>query len=98
MADKRKGPIPTGWMQRGARLAGQTGKSAARFVGTRARAFAAPDRAQEFLDGFHQKTAKQLVDMLGEMKGPASTYRPIETRSRCCRTRLPRWIPRRLGA
>jgi predicted unusual protein kinase regulating ubiquinone biosynthesis (AarF/ABC1/UbiB family) len=72
MAEKKsKSPIPTGWFERGARLAGQTGKSAVRFVGTRARAFAAPDRAQEFLDGFHQQTAKQLVAMLGEMKGAA---------------------------
>jgi predicted unusual protein kinase regulating ubiquinone biosynthesis (AarF/ABC1/UbiB family) len=71
MADRSKDAIPTGWLQRGARLAGQTGKSAARFVGTRARSFAAPDRAQEFLDGFHQKTAQQLVQMLGEMKGAA---------------------------
>src|SRR3990170_5994128 len=63
--------MPTGWLQRGARLAGQTGRSAARFVGTRAKAFAAPERAQEFLDGFHQQTAKQLVEMLGEMKGAA---------------------------
>jgi predicted unusual protein kinase regulating ubiquinone biosynthesis (AarF/ABC1/UbiB family) len=73
MADERKPQpgIPTGWVQRGAKLAGQTSKSAARFVGTRMKSFAAPDRAQEFLDGFHQKTAKQLVDMLGEMKGAA---------------------------
>jgi predicted unusual protein kinase regulating ubiquinone biosynthesis (AarF/ABC1/UbiB family) len=73
MADERKpkDPIPTGWMQRGAKLAGQTSKSAARFVGTRMKAFASPERAQEFLDGFHQQTAKQLVDMLGEMKGAA---------------------------
>jgi predicted unusual protein kinase regulating ubiquinone biosynthesis (AarF/ABC1/UbiB family) len=71
MADKDRNPIPTGWLQRGAKLAGQTGKSAFRFVGTRARSFAAPDRAQEFLDGFHEKTALQLVEMLGEMKGAA---------------------------
>ena len=64
-------PIPTGWASRGARLAGQTGKSAARFVGTRIRSIAAPSRAGEFLDGFHQTTAQQLVDMLGEMKGAA---------------------------
>ncbi len=64
-------PIPTGWIERGAKLAGQTGKSTARFVGTRFKAFAAPDRAQEFLDGFHEQTAKQLVEMLGEMKGAA---------------------------
>jgi predicted unusual protein kinase regulating ubiquinone biosynthesis (AarF/ABC1/UbiB family) len=67
----RKDPIPTGWMQRGARLAGTTGKSAARFVGTRFKSFAAPDRAGEFLEGFHSSTAQQLVDMLGEMKGAA---------------------------
>src|ERR671915_720433 len=71
MADKDRNQIPTGWLHRGAKLAGQTGKSAARFVGTRARAFAAPERAQEFLDGFHQQTAQQLVNMLGEMKGAA---------------------------
>ena len=64
-------PIPTGWASRGARLAGQTGKSAARFVGTRLRSLAAPARAGEFLDGFHQTTAQQLVEMLGEMKGAA---------------------------
>lgn len=63
--------IPTGWLQRGSRLAGQTGKSAARFVGTRAKSFAQPHRAQEFLDGFHKQTAQQLVQMLGEMKGAA---------------------------
>jgi len=68
---KRKEVLPTGWLQRGAKLAGQTGRSAARFVGTRAKSFAAPDRAGEFLEGFHQKTAKQLVEMLGEMKGAA---------------------------
>jgi predicted unusual protein kinase regulating ubiquinone biosynthesis (AarF/ABC1/UbiB family) len=68
---KDQGAIPTGWWQRGARLAGQTGISALRFVGTRARSFAAPERAGEFLEGFHQQTAKQLVDMLGEMKGAA---------------------------
>ena len=71
MPDKRKDPLPTGWVERGAKLAGQTGKSAARFVGTRFRSFAAPDRANEFLDNFHAKTARQLVDMLGEMKGAA---------------------------
>ena len=66
-----KGPIPTGWVERGAKLAGQTGLSAARFVGTRFRSFAAPDRAQEYLQGFHEQTAQQLVEMLGEMKGAA---------------------------
>jgi predicted unusual protein kinase regulating ubiquinone biosynthesis (AarF/ABC1/UbiB family) len=66
-----KSPIPTGWVQRGAKLAGQTGKSAARFVGTRFKSFAAPERAGEFLEGFHNQTARQLVDMLGEMKGAA---------------------------
>jgi predicted unusual protein kinase regulating ubiquinone biosynthesis (AarF/ABC1/UbiB family) len=75
MAEEKKnteqGSIPTGWLQRGARLAGQTGVSALRFMGTRARAFAAPERASEFLEGFHQQTAKQLVEMLGEMKGAA---------------------------
>ena len=73
MADdkKKKGPIPTGWVERGAMLAGQTGKSAFRFVGTRARSFAAPERSGEFLDSFHQKTATQIVSMLGEMKGAA---------------------------
>jgi predicted unusual protein kinase regulating ubiquinone biosynthesis (AarF/ABC1/UbiB family) len=64
-------PIPTGWAHRGAKLAGQTGKSAARFFGTRVKSFAAPDRAQEFLEGFHQQTASQVVQMLGEMKGAA---------------------------
>ena len=73
MADdkKNKGPIPTGWVERGAKLAGQTGRSAFRFVGTRARSFAAPERSAEFLDSFHQKTANQIVQMLGEMKGAA---------------------------
>ncbi len=52
-------------------MAGQTGKSAARFVGTRFKSFAAPERAAEFLEGFHNQTARQLVDMLGEMKGAA---------------------------
>ena len=66
-----KPPVPTGWFERGAKLAGQTGKSASRFLGTRVRSFMAPDRAQEFLDGFHQRTAQQLVDMLGDMKGAA---------------------------
>lgn len=66
-----KAPIPTGWVERGARLAGATGKSAARFVGTRFKSFAAPERSNEFLDSFHQKTAQQLVQMLGEMKGAA---------------------------
>jgi predicted unusual protein kinase regulating ubiquinone biosynthesis (AarF/ABC1/UbiB family) len=68
---KEQAAIPTGWLQRGARLAGQTGISALRFMGTRARSFAAPERAGEFLEGFHQQTAKQLVEMLGEMKGAA---------------------------
>src|SRR5918912_165260 len=71
-SDRRpKEPIPTGWLQRGSRLAGQTGKSAARFVGTRFKAFAAPDRAEQFLQGFHEQTAQQLVEMLGDMKGAA---------------------------
>jgi predicted unusual protein kinase regulating ubiquinone biosynthesis (AarF/ABC1/UbiB family) len=69
--DRDKGPLPTGWVQRGARIVGATGKSASRFVGTRFKAFAAPDRAQEFLQGFHEDTAQQLVGMLGEMKGAA---------------------------
>ncbi|MGH2787630.1 MAG: ABC1 kinase family protein [Actinomycetota bacterium] len=69
--DKKREPIPTGWFERGARLAGQTGRSAARFIGTRAKSFAAPARAQEYLDGFHRQTAQQLVQMLGEMKGAA---------------------------
>ncbi|CAN5701559.1 AarF/ABC1/UbiB kinase family protein [soil metagenome] len=67
----RPAPLPTGWLQRGTMLAGQTGKSAARFLGARAKSFAAPERAAEYLEGFHQQTAKQLVDMLGEMKGAA---------------------------
>jgi predicted unusual protein kinase regulating ubiquinone biosynthesis (AarF/ABC1/UbiB family) len=73
MAEEREpqGPIPTGWLQRGARIVGATGKSATRFVGTRFKAFAAPERAQEFLEGFHEETAQQLVSMLGEMKGAA---------------------------
>ncbi len=72
MTDKKPGrPIPTGWAQRGAKLAGQTSRSAARFLGTRVRSFASPERAGEFLDVFHQQTAKQLVEMLGEMKGAA---------------------------
>ncbi len=71
MPNRPKDPIPTGWLDRGSRLAGQTGKSAARFVGTRFKSFAAPQRANEFLEGFHQQTAQQLVDMLGEMKGAA---------------------------
>lgn len=58
-------------MQRGARLAGQTGKATFRFVGTRARSFAAPERAGEFVESFHNRTAQQLVEMLGEMKGAA---------------------------
>lgn len=71
--DKRppKPPIPTGWAERGARLVGQTGKSAARFLGTRMKSFASPANAQQYLEGFHQKTAHQLVEMLGEMKGAA---------------------------
>ncbi len=69
--EKSKDVMPTSWAARGAKLAGQTGKSAARFLGTRARSFASPDRAGEFLDGFHQQTATQLVGMLGEMKGAA---------------------------
>jgi predicted unusual protein kinase regulating ubiquinone biosynthesis (AarF/ABC1/UbiB family) len=71
MANGSKGPIPTGWFERGSKLAGQTGKSAARFVGTRFKSFAAPQRANEFLEGFHQQTAQQMVEMLGEMKGAA---------------------------
>ena len=74
MANDRKppkSPIPTGWAQRGARLAGQTGRSAARFLGTRVKSFASPANAQDYLDSFHQKTAQQLVGMLGEMKGAA---------------------------
>jgi predicted unusual protein kinase regulating ubiquinone biosynthesis (AarF/ABC1/UbiB family) len=74
MPDERRPPkpaIPTGWAQRGARLAGQTGRSAARFLGTRVKSFASPANAQHYLDGFHQKTAQQLVEMLGEMKGAA---------------------------
>lgn len=63
--------VPTSWTQRGARIAGQTGLSAARFLRTRMRSFASPDRAQEFVAGFHQQTAQQLVEMLGEMKGAA---------------------------
>jgi predicted unusual protein kinase regulating ubiquinone biosynthesis (AarF/ABC1/UbiB family) len=69
--EKPRQPIPTGWVQRGGKLAGQTGKSAMRFLGTRVKSFAAPARAGEFLDSFHQQTARQLVDMLGEMKGAA---------------------------
>ena len=65
------GAIPTGWLQRGARLVGATGKSATRFVGTRFKAFAAPERAQEYLQDFHEDTARDLVGMLGEMKGAA---------------------------
>jgi predicted unusual protein kinase regulating ubiquinone biosynthesis (AarF/ABC1/UbiB family) len=73
MADDKKptGPIPTGWFERGAKLAGATSKGAARFVGTRFKSFAAPERSEEFLGGFHEKTAQQLVEMLGEMKGAA---------------------------
>jgi predicted unusual protein kinase regulating ubiquinone biosynthesis (AarF/ABC1/UbiB family) len=68
---KQTGPIPTGWMQRGARLVGATGKTAGRFVGTRFKSFAAPERAHEFLADFHEETAQQLVGTLGEMKGAA---------------------------
>jgi predicted unusual protein kinase regulating ubiquinone biosynthesis (AarF/ABC1/UbiB family) len=58
-------------MERGARIAGQTGRSAARFVGARVKAIASPSRAEELIGGFHQKTAQQIVEMLGEMKGAA---------------------------
>ena len=74
MADDKKrksNPVPTGWMERGAKLVGATGKSAFRFVGTRAKSFASPDRANEYVSTFHQQTAQQLVSMLGEMKGAA---------------------------
>lgn len=64
-------PIPTGWAQRGARLAGQTGRSAARFVGARVKSIASPEKAQQYIEGFHQATAQQVVQMLGEMKGAA---------------------------
>lgn len=64
-------PIPTGWAQRGARLAGQTGRSAARFVGARVKSIASPDKAQDYIEGFHRSTAQQVVQMLGEMKGAA---------------------------
>ena len=63
--------LPTAWVERGARLLGATGKSAGRFVGTRFKAFAAPERAQEYLQGFHEDTAAQLVGMLGETHGDA---------------------------
>nr|MBA2601919.1 AarF/ABC1/UbiB kinase family protein [Actinomycetota bacterium] len=66
-----KAPIPTGWFERGAKLANQTSRSAARFVGTRFKAFADPERGPEFMKGFHDQTAQQLVEMLGEMKGAA---------------------------
>ena len=66
-----KSPLPTGWLQRGAMLAGQTGRSAARFVGTRAKAFASPERAGEFVGEFHEQTARQVVELLGQMKGAA---------------------------
>ncbi|MDQ3619000.1 MAG: AarF/ABC1/UbiB kinase family protein [Actinomycetota bacterium] len=66
-----KGPLPTGWFERGAKLANQTSRSAARFVGTRFKAFADPERGPEFMKGFHDQTAQQLVEMLGEMKGAA---------------------------
>ncbi|HYZ46957.1 MAG TPA: AarF/ABC1/UbiB kinase family protein, partial [Actinomycetota bacterium] len=69
--DEVKGPIPTGWVARGARLVGATGKSATRFVGTRFKSFAAPDHAQEYVRDFHEDTAQDLVGMLGEMKGAA---------------------------
>jgi predicted unusual protein kinase regulating ubiquinone biosynthesis (AarF/ABC1/UbiB family) len=69
--ERSKGPIPTGWFERGAKLAGQTSMSAARFVGTRFKSFADPARANEFVKGFHDQTAQQLVQMLGEMKGAA---------------------------
>lgn len=69
--EDKRGPIPTGWAQRGARLAGQGSKSAARFFGTRVRSFANPNRAQEFVQSFHETTATQVVEMLGEMKGAA---------------------------
>ena len=75
MPDDRKRsdrPIPTGWLQRGAKLAGQTSKTTFRFLGTQARKIGAtPERAQELLGGFHQRNASQLVSMLGEMKGAA---------------------------
>ena len=62
---KGSGPIPTGWMERGARIAGQTGRSAFRFMGTRVKSFADPERASEFLDGFHEQTARQLGIAVG---------------------------------
>ena len=67
----KQGPIPTGWAQRGAKIAGQGGKSAVRFFGTRVRSFANPNRAGEFVQSFHESTANQVVEMLGEMKGAA---------------------------
>ncbi len=69
--ERRSAPIPTGWAARGARLAGQTGKSAAKFLGTRVKSFAAPEKAQQYIEGFHQSTAQQVVQMLGDMKGAA---------------------------
>jgi predicted unusual protein kinase regulating ubiquinone biosynthesis (AarF/ABC1/UbiB family) len=69
---RRDRPVPTGWLERGAKLAGQTSKTTFRFLGTQARKIgASPERAQELLGGFHERNAAQLVSMLGEMKGAA---------------------------
>jgi predicted unusual protein kinase regulating ubiquinone biosynthesis (AarF/ABC1/UbiB family) len=64
--------IPSGRLQRSARLGTTIGSQATRYAGTRAANIArSSERAQERLETRHIETALRMVGTLGEMKGAA---------------------------
>ena len=64
--------IPSGRIQRTAKVGQAIGASGARYAGTRARnVMRSPDDAAAELDKRHLETAEKMVDALGQLKGAA---------------------------
>src|SRR5829696_324922 len=70
--DDVDGDIPTGRVQRTAKVGSVIGASGAKYAGTRARNLVRPkEDAAEALDKSHLEAAERMVDALGTMKGAA---------------------------
>src|SRR5215207_5792347 len=69
---RQDGDIPTGRVQRTAKVGSVIGASGAKYAGTRARNLVrSKDDAAEALDRSHMEAAERMVDALGTMKGAA---------------------------
>src|SRR5215203_461408 len=70
--DDVDGDIPTGRVQRTAKVGSVIGASGAKYAGTRARNLVrSKEEAAQALDRSHLEAAERMVDALGSMKGAA---------------------------